>query len=92
MSLDAAARPVESGVRKDGYVCSCLQVTERRLLKTLARLEVRTLGELRGAIGAGDGCTSCHPALRRYLAAVGQPSCPPICSASIEVRQPRPSG
>lgn len=67
-----------------GYVCTCLRITERDLLKTLSNPHVRTLQDLRRTIGAGDGCTACHHLLRRYLRVReggDQPSCPPICSA-----------
>ena len=73
-----AARPTAGA---SGFVCTCLRITERDLLGTLSQREVRTLRDLRRAIGAGDGCTACHPVLQRYLDAGGQPSCPPICSA-----------
>ena len=72
------SRPTERAV---AFVCACLQITERELLGTLSHPDVRTLRDLRRAIGAGDGCTACHPALQRYLDAGRQPSCPPICSA-----------
>ena len=62
------------------FVCTCLRITERQLLATLASPDVRTLCDLRRSIGAGDGCTACHGALQRYLDAGAQPSCPPICS------------
>lgn len=78
------ALPVESArptARTSGYVCACLRITERDLLGTLARPGIRTLRDLRRTIGAGDGCTACHPVLQRYLDARAQPSCPPICSA-----------
>ena len=78
------ALPVESArpiVGTSGYVCACLRITERDLLVTLSRPGIRTLRDLRRTIGAGDGCTACHPVLQRYLDARAQPSCPPICSA-----------
>lgn len=64
----------------DGYVCACLQITERQLLDTLSDEPVCSLRDLRRTTGAGDGCTACHDVLRQYLDAGGQPSCPPICS------------
>ena len=73
-----ASRPVS---RAPAYVCTCLRVTECELLAALSRPDVRTLQDVRCAIGAGDGCTACHDLLRQYLDARGQPSCPPICSA-----------
>ena len=72
------SRPVP---RASEYVCTCLRITECDLLATLSSPHVRTLRDLRRIIGAGDGCTACHDLLREYLAAAGQPSCPPICSA-----------
>ncbi len=71
------ARPTAGA---SGFVCACLRITERELLGTLSQPDIRTLRDLRRAIGAGDGCTACHPVLQRYLDA-GQASCPPICSA-----------
>ncbi len=67
--------------RPGGYVCSCLQITERHLLDALSRAPVRSLRDLRRTLGAGDGCTACHDVLRQYLDGSDQPSCPPICSA-----------
>ena len=73
--MHAAVSPAPPGPAPDRarFVCACLRVTERALL--------RTLRDLRRVIGAGDGCTACHPELQRYLDARGQRSCPPICSA-----------
>ena len=66
--------------RPGGYVCACLQITEQQLLDTLSREPVCSLRDLRRTIGAGDGCTACHDALRQYLDTGSQSSCPPICS------------
>ncbi len=59
-------------------VCRCLQITEHELLETLANKDVQTLKDLRRLIGAGDGCTACHPTLKRYLEHYAFSS--PICS------------
>ena len=80
----SSATPTETArpaLGAPGFVCTCLQITERELLGTLSHPNVRTLRDIRRAIGAGDGCTVCHPVLQRYLDAGGQRSCPPICSA-----------
>ncbi len=69
MSLAPPLAPVDAATEQDGYVCSCLQITACQLLATLAGNNVRTLRELRQIIGAGDGCTACHPILIRYLSA-----------------------
>lgn len=55
--------------RASGFVCDCLEVTECALLETLSSPHVRTLRDVRRAIGAGDGCTACHDLLRQYLRA-----------------------
>lgn len=49
-------------------VCHCLGITEDRIVETLQTLEIRSIKDLRGATGAGDGCTCCHDELREYLA------------------------
>lgn len=72
-----SARPVHQPGR---LVCACLQITERQLLDALSATPIRSLRDLRRTLGAGDGCTACHPVLRRYLDGDRQPSCPPICS------------
>lgn len=62
-------------------VCRCLQVTEDIILDALRRHGVTSLKELRQLTGAGEGCTCCHPDLRRLMEEVSQPSSSlPICS------------
>ena len=81
MQLAVAPKATQPARGEARYVCTCLRITERELLKTLASAKVRTLRDLRHTLGAGDGCTACHRTLQRYLDAGAQPSCPPICSA-----------
>ena len=81
MPLAMPAESVRPTAGPTGFVCTCLRITERELLGTLSLSGIRTLRDLRRSIGAGDGCTACHPVLQRYLDARAQPSCPPICSA-----------
>jgi bacterioferritin-associated ferredoxin len=81
MQLAVAPEVARTASREARYVCTCLRITEHELLSTLSGANIRTLQDLRRTIGAGDGCTACHPALQRYLDASAQPSCPPICSA-----------
>ena len=81
MPLAMPAESVRPTAGPTGFVCTCLRITERELLGTLSHPGIRTLRDLRRSIGAGDGCTACHPVLQRYLDARAQPSCPPICSA-----------
>ncbi len=49
------------------YVCGCLRITEHQLLATLATKNCWTIRDIRKTIGAGDGCTTCHHVLKRYL-------------------------
>jgi len=69
VNLAASVAHPEASTERDGYVCSCLQITACQLRTTLASNKVNTLRELRQVIGAGDGCTACHPILMRYLTA-----------------------
>ncbi len=48
-------------------VCRCLKVTEAEVMQVISRLELRTIKDLQSHIGAGDGCTCCHPQLTEYL-------------------------
>ena len=50
-------------------VCRCLDVSEAELVQVISRLELRTIKDIRRHIGAGDGCTCCHPELEQYLEA-----------------------
>jgi bacterioferritin-associated ferredoxin len=52
-------------------VCRCLQVTEDFLRTAVSKLELKTITDIRQYTGAGDGCTACHKALRRYLERAG---------------------
>ena len=72
--MSTHAQPAPDFSEDDGYVCSCLRITECQLLATLARTEVHTLRDLRRVTGAGDGCTACHQTLGLYLAAHVQAS------------------
>lgn len=51
----------------DRIVCRCLKVTEGVLVEAIVTLGLRTVGDVRAAIGAGDGCTCCHKHIREYL-------------------------
>ena len=67
MQLAVAPEATQPALREGRYVCTCLRITECELLNTLSSANIRTLRDLRRTIGAGDGCTACHPALKRYL-------------------------
>ena len=65
--MSEPAQPAPASPEDDGFVCSCLRITELQLLARLARADIRTLRDLRQLTGAGDGCTACHQTLRNYL-------------------------
>ena len=67
MQLAVAPEATQPAPREARYVCACLRITECELLNTLSSADIRTLRDLRRAIGAGDGCTACHRTLQRYL-------------------------
>jgi bacterioferritin-associated ferredoxin len=48
-------------------VCHCMQVTEAQVVTALTVLDLRSVKDIRQCTGAGDGCTACHKALRKYL-------------------------
>ena len=48
-------------------LCRCLKVTEDAVLRAIDSGQVDALQGLIHATGAGEGCTACHPALRRLL-------------------------
>lgn len=62
-------------------VCRCLQITEAELVEALHTLELRTLKDVRRAIGAGEGCTCCHAALKEYLQQ--HEYCASLCSSHV---------
>lgn len=51
----------------DEMVCHCLQLTRQALEDALGRQPLFTINDLRKHTGAGDGCTSCHRALKQLL-------------------------
>jgi len=48
-------------------ICHCLQISRQQLEEALGRQPLFTVNELRKHTGAGDGCTSCHRALKQLL-------------------------
>jgi bacterioferritin-associated ferredoxin len=48
-------------------VCRCLQVTEKAIVDAITSFDLRTVKDVRGHTGAGDGCTCCHGRIRQYL-------------------------
>lgn len=52
---------------KPKFVCECLKVTEAQLVKAIRDRGLSTLREVTACTSAGEGCNSCHPAIRAYL-------------------------
>jgi len=48
-------------------VCRCLQVSESEIVSAVETCGVRTVKELGRCTGAGQGCTACHFALRKFV-------------------------
>lgn len=48
-------------------ICHCLHVTEHDVLEAVERCEARCIRDLTRETGAGDGCMSCHRALKDYV-------------------------
>lgn len=53
---------------EDTVVCRCLGVTETMLRHAMSHCPLRTIRDVSRETGAGDGCTSCHTAIRQFLA------------------------
>jgi len=52
---------------EDRIVCRCLGVTEGHIIEAVVTLGLRTVKDVRGATGAGDGCTCCHKQIRALI-------------------------
>lgn len=63
---DRCSRSCTPGI-SGKVVCHCMQVTEDAILEALAMFDIDTIKDLRHYTGAGDGCTCCHPQLRRMI-------------------------
>jgi len=46
-------------------ICHCLQVSEEDVLEAIFAHEIRDIEDITRYTQAGDGCTACHPALRK---------------------------
>jgi NAD(P)H-nitrite reductase large subunit len=64
-----AARAPESTdpLSAERIVCRCLQVSETEILSAVETCGARTVKELGRCTGAGQGCTACHFALRKFV-------------------------
>ena len=72
--MSESAQSAPTSPEDDGFVCSCLRITELQLLARLARADIRTFRDLRQRTGAGDGCTACHQTLKKYLKPNNRPT------------------
>lgn len=52
---------------EDRIVCRCLKITEGHIIDAVVSLGLRTVREVRGATGAGDGCNCCHNQIRALI-------------------------
>jgi bacterioferritin-associated ferredoxin len=62
---EASTKPAPRFAAK--IVCRCLDVSEAEIQEAVVTCNVQTVKELGVCTGAGQGCTACHAALRRYL-------------------------
>lgn len=54
--------------RRSKVVCECLGVTEAEIVSAIRAEGLETVKQVAACTDAGGGCTSCHPAIREYLA------------------------
>ena len=64
---DDGSEVVAAELATDPIVCHCLQVRESAVVRAISTGEVDSLWDVIRCTGAGDGCTACHRAIRRYF-------------------------
>lgn len=69
------ASVVESSTER--IICHCLRVTECEIRSSIAVGDLDSVKKVMDFTGAGSGCTACHCAIKRLLAA----QCPPPSSS-----------
>lgn len=52
---------------KQRMICHCLQVSEASLDSAAGKAPFQSVKDITCRTGAGDGCTSCHRRILRYL-------------------------
>ncbi|MBI2068979.1 MAG: (2Fe-2S)-binding protein [Elusimicrobia bacterium] len=62
------------------FACYCLRVSHEQVLAAIETKQINSIQDIIRYTQAGDGCTACHPLLKRYLRKKGYCS-DPICSA-----------
>ena len=69
--------------KKDEIVCFCLKITEKELIKAIQSHKIQSVDDVIKHTKAGDGCTACHPVIKKLLKPADylDSSSPPICSA-----------
>jgi bacterioferritin-associated ferredoxin len=65
--MDRSYTPEQCDECQVQVICRCLRVTEAEVIQVVTRMELRTIKEICREIGAGDGCTCCHPQLQECL-------------------------
>ena len=79
--MDTFCTPEQCSDCPGRLVCHCLRVTEDAVVAAVTRLGLKTVKEICDYTGAGDGCTACRKALRRYVEQTDySSSASPICS------------
>ncbi|MCC7087177.1 MAG: (2Fe-2S)-binding protein [Pirellulales bacterium] len=56
--------PLYSGAK---LICRCLEISETDLLQAIDDADLRSLTDVIGQTGAGDGCTACRTRILEYL-------------------------
>ena len=64
--------------KRKKIVCECLHVTEDDVMEAIRSRKLKTVQDVTHYTEAGGGCTSCHPAIKQYLAYFS--ARPPSCS------------
>jgi NAD(P)H-nitrite reductase large subunit len=73
---------------KKRYVCECLKVTEADVLAAICKHEIEDVKDIIRYTQAGDGCTACHPALRKLCEKANPSSLRPSAQPDSSLNQP----
>lgn len=58
---------VETAMRREQYICHCLQLTEDDLMQASAACVFEAVEDIVHQTGAGDGCRACRQRLAAFL-------------------------
>jgi NifU-like protein len=62
---------VKKSDHSEEIVCFCLKVSEKDLIKAIRSHKITSIDDITHHTKAGDGCTACHPVLKKLLAQEG---------------------